>query len=109
MSQLGCVISGNKLQRQKKGSWSLERKAKVMYLGRREEGKVFLRGRTPYLVFIPGHCLWESDMGTGDWPGRLSPLDADSHQRHPRCCGCDEQIHTDCRSPVEKRDGLATL
>ena len=23
--------------------------------------------------------------------------------RCPRCCGCDEQIHMDCRSPVEKK------
>ena len=35
--------------------------------------------------------------------------DADSDQRCPRCCGCDEQIHMDCRSPVEKRDSMATL
>ena len=25
------------------------------------------------------------------------------------CCGCDKQIHMDYRSPVEKRDGTATL
>ena len=38
-SQLDCVDSGNKLQRQKKGSWSLgRRKAKRMHLGE-EQGK----------------------------------------------------------------------
>ena len=25
------------------------------------------------------------------------------------CCGCDEQIHRICRSPVEERDGLTVL
>ena len=29
--------------------------------------------------------------------------DMDSNQQCPQCCGCDEQIHTDCRSPVEKK------
>ena len=39
-SQLGCVGSGNKLQRQKKGPSSLgESKAKVMHLGTKKRGK----------------------------------------------------------------------
>ena len=25
------------------------------------------------------------------------------------CCGCNKQIHMDYRSPVEKKDGMATL
>ena len=38
MSQWGCLGSGNKWQRQKKGPWSLgERKAKVRHLGGRSE------------------------------------------------------------------------
>ena len=45
MNQLGCVGSGNKLQRERKGPWGLgERKAKLMCLqegrrGRRREGR----------------------------------------------------------------------
>ena len=36
-------------------------------------------------------------------------IDVDSDQQCPWCCRFDEEIHTDCRSPVEKRDGMATL
>ena len=37
------------------------------------------------------------------------PTDMDSSQWCLRCCGCNEQSHMDFRSPVDKRDSMATL
>ena len=39
VSQLGCVGSGNKLQRQKKGRWSLEKERAKVRSWREEEGE----------------------------------------------------------------------
>ena len=49
VSQLGCMGSGNKIQKQKKGPWSLgENKAKVRHPGRKKgKGKAQGMGLCP--------------------------------------------------------------
>ena len=60
------------------------------------------RERTKSLLLLPfiysTQTYWLSVMY---WCG-LQPVGS-------ICCGCNKQIHMDCRSPVEKRDSMATL
>ena len=61
VSQLGCVGSGNKLQRQKKGPWSSgKRKAERKYLG---EVKGERREHAPERVCIQGKKEVGKNMG----------------------------------------------
>ena len=64
MSQLGCVSSGNNLQRQKKGPWSLgKRKTKKMCLGEGEWGRHGMLQRERERVCTLGKEGVEKAMG----------------------------------------------
>ena len=69
-------------------------------------------------AFCPQHhstlqsplCSLHCPMALSSYPDLiLEASDVDSNQQCLRCCGCDKQIHTHCRIPVEKRDGMATF
>ena len=63
------------------------------------------------------HCWWKCRLVQPLWKivwnflrkvKMVLPV-ANSGQRCLWYCGCDKQSHSDCRSPVKKRDSIATL
>ena len=64
MSQLGYICSGNKLQRQKKGPWSLgERKAKVTCLEKEKRGGKGTECSRESIMGIEGGKAWAYSRG----------------------------------------------